>query len=250
MSQDLSRILDDWPYEPGQLSVRMIEGDDGKPKIQMRVDLGVLQMEVEGRPDGMRPDDAESVLEAIEAELDAHIAEGGEAEAFKIDGDTCRILREEAAQYYHRYVALFILEEYEGVVRDTSRNLRVLDLCRNHADDEEDALLLEQYRPYLEMMRARALASEAIRDQEPKAALLAIDEALARIKEMFEEAEQGELYDQAPEVQLLKGMRDQLVPKLPVSPQSELKDRLKRAIEAENYELAAILRDELRMMKD
>lgn len=49
---------------------------------------------------------------------------------------------------------------------------------------------------------------------------------------------------------MLRGMRDALVPKLPVSQLSELQGRLRKAIEQENYELAAILRDELRQMKD
>ena len=52
----------------------------------------------------------------------------------------------------------------------------------------------------------------------------------------------------AGEVQLLRGMRDALVPKLPTSQRVELQDRLRAAVEAENYELAAILRDELRLM--
>ncbi|MFN9976994.1 MAG: UvrB/UvrC motif-containing protein [Phycisphaerae bacterium] len=43
-------------------------------------------------------------------------------------------------------------------------------------------------------------------------------------------------------------MRESLVPKLPVSQQSELRARLASAIESENYELAAILRDELKML--
>ena len=38
------------------------------------------------------------------------------------------------------------------------------------------------------------------------------------------------------------------MPKLPASPEAELRDRMNRAIEQENYELAAILRDELRAM--
>ena len=57
MSYDLTNMLRDWPYESGQLAVRMLDGDDGRPKIQMRLDLGILQMEVEGRPDGLRPDE-------------------------------------------------------------------------------------------------------------------------------------------------------------------------------------------------
>jgi protein-arginine kinase activator protein McsA len=37
--------------------------------------------------------------------------------------------------------------------------------------------------------------------------------------------------------------------KLPISQKAELKQRLQRAIETENYELAAILRDELKQLE-
>jgi hypothetical protein len=254
-SDDLTRLLASWPYVPGQLSVRLIEGDDGEPKIQMRVNLGVLQMEVSGRPDGQRPDGYESLLERCEDELDDAGAESLDEEEeapadFSLDNETCRLLREEASQYYHRYVALFILEEYAGVVRDTSRNLRVLDLCRDYAERDEDREALEQFRPYLLTMRARALASQAVRDDEPKAAMLAIDDALDQISRFFQQRGEPESFEEASEVQLLRGMREALVPKLPMSPKSELRDRLRQAVEQENYELAAILRDELRNMKE
>ena len=52
-SHDLRRILAGWDYEPHQITVRKIAGDDGAIKIQMRLPLGVLQMEVSGRPDGV-----------------------------------------------------------------------------------------------------------------------------------------------------------------------------------------------------
>jgi protein-arginine kinase activator protein McsA len=45
---------------------------------------------------------------------------------------------------------------------------------------------------------------------------------------------------------VLKGMKETLTPKLPVSQRAELKARLAQAIKQENYELAAILRDELK----
>ena len=47
---------------------------------------------------------------------------------------------------------------------------------------------------------------------------------------------------------MLEGMRDVLQPKLPSSQRHELDRRLKAALEAENYELAAILRDEIRQL--
>jgi hypothetical protein len=94
------------------------------------------------------------------------------------------------------------------------------------------------------------MASQAIKDNEPKAALHAIDEGLEALKLYFSEQGEPDLFEQSGEVQMLKGMRDALVPKLPVSQKSELRARLAKAIEQENYELAAILRDELRLLKD
>ena len=63
MSFDITDILRDCPYEPGQMSARRITGRDGFDKIQMRLDLGLLQMEVTGSPDGIRPHGCESLLE-------------------------------------------------------------------------------------------------------------------------------------------------------------------------------------------
>jgi len=250
MSADISKLLQEWAYEPGKINVRMIEGDDGEPKIQLRLDLGIMQMQVWGRPDGHRPRGYDSLLDYHEAQLDQHVEKQGSPSGFSLSEEECRELRDEAVQYYHRYVCMMLLEDYESVIRDTTRNLRVLDLCGKHASTESDRAILEQFRPYITMMRARALASQAIKDNEPKAALHAIDEGLEALKQHFSEAGQQDMFEQSNEVKALRGMRDALTPKLPVSERSELKRRLAQAIEQENYELAAILRDELRMLKE
>src|SRR6187397_1129830 len=62
MSLDLNTILKDWPHENGNIKVRKIAGLDGREKLQLRVDLGVLQMELAGRPDGRRPHNCEPLL--------------------------------------------------------------------------------------------------------------------------------------------------------------------------------------------
>lgn len=250
MGLDLSGILDSWPYEPGKINVRLIEGDDGEPRIQLRIDLGIMQLRTSGRPDGLRPSGYESLLEFHEQRLDDHVAEHGSASGFVLSEDEARELREEAVQYYHRYVCLMVLEEFDGVIRDTTRNLRVLDLCAKFAETEQDRNMLEQFRAYIVMMRARALASQALKDDEPKLAIHAIDEGLAALKSYFSESGQMDGFDDSSEVQILKGMRDALTPKLPVSQKAELKNRLARAVEQENYELAAILRDELKNLKE
>ncbi len=63
MSKDLTVLLHGWDYNPNEVTVRRVLGIDGREKIQMRLDLGVLQMEVSGRPDGKRPYGHESLLE-------------------------------------------------------------------------------------------------------------------------------------------------------------------------------------------
>ena len=52
MTFDLTEMLQDWDYKPGQVVARRFQGKDGE-KIQLRVDLGILQMNVLGRPAGI-----------------------------------------------------------------------------------------------------------------------------------------------------------------------------------------------------
>lgn len=247
---DLTTLLRAWPHEPGRVNVRLIQGRDGHPKIQVRVELGILQLEATGRPDGLRPEGRESLLDLVRERREAHAeaALGGPAEPFVLNGEECAALREESVQYYHRYVALFVLEDFLGVVRDTTRNLEVFDLCRRHGESVQDRELLEQFRPYVLMMRTRAQASLAMRSGQTRVALAAIDAGLEELRRAFEDRGMPERYDGASEVQALRGMRELLVPKLPSSQRMELEERLRAALAAENYELAAILRDELRMM--
>ncbi len=266
MDRDLTKLLEEWPFQPGQINVRLIQGDDGEPRIQVRLDLGLLQMFVDGRPDGYRPNGFDSLLEFHESRLDElHAAkametamEGGEDEEDEEDEESvriltpedCRLLREEAVQYYHRYIALLVLEDFEGVARDTSRNLRMLDMIYEHAESDEDRRSMEQNRPYIMMMRARALASLALKDEEPKAAVHAIEQGIEALRQYFDDRGVPEAFEASGEVAMLREMRESLVPKLPLSQKAELRQRLESAIASENYELAAILRDELRMLGD
>lgn len=278
MNRDLTDLLNEWPFQPGQLNVRLIEGNDGEPRIQVRLDLGLLQMHVSGRPDGHRPFGYPSLLEYHEARIDG--LEPGESLAdlgpdlsqdlsdadhpsnhphdhpqerqrrIALSEAECRALREEATQYYHRYMALLALQDFPGVVRDTTRNLRVIDLCARNAAADSDRDELEPFRPYIMMIRARAMASQALKEGESKAAVLAIDEGLDALRQHFENTGEPERFENSNEVQLLRGMRMSLLPRLPVSQRTELKQRLQEALASENYELAAILRDELRMLPE
>lgn len=293
MNPDLSKLLEQWPFEPGKLTCRFITGPEGEPHVQIRIELGILQLHADGRPDGQRPHGFPSLLDYFEHLLDGpddsphHPLDGGPdagpdlepasddpagepaSEKHSLDPQTpgddptdrasqkrhlspedCRLLREEAELFYRRYIALLALEDYDRVVRDTTRNLRVLDLCQEYAQREDDRTILEDLRPYIVMTRTRAVASAALKDGEAKAAMLALDEGLEALRRIYSDSGRPQAFEKSTEVQSLRTMREGLAPKLPVSQKAELRSRLSRAIQEENYELAAILRDELKQLPD
>ena len=67
-SQHIDDILKEWPYEAESLNVRLTKGDDGRKIIQMRIDMGLLQLEVSGRPDGTEPHGEQTYQDHLVAE--------------------------------------------------------------------------------------------------------------------------------------------------------------------------------------
>lgn len=246
MSLDIGDILEGWPHEPGQLTARRIMGNDGREKIQLRVELGLLQMEVTGRPDGQRPHGHESLLDYYGHLLQRHKQASGEEAGFELDEQACELLRAEAMMYYHRYLAGFILEDYEAVERDTMRNLRLMDFCVAHAKEESDRYVLEQYRPYVMMMYARARGRSALRNNRPKVALAAVRKGLADLRDFYRRFGQEDLIASSGEIAVLQAMAKEIELRIPVDPVKKLRQKLAQAIREERYEEAATLRDQLR----
>jgi hypothetical protein len=245
-SKDINPLLKGWDYEAGTINVRKINGADGSPKLQMRLDLGLLQMEVAGRPDGVRPHGCESLLDFHESALQDHKSRNGMDLGFHLTAGQCHDLREEAVMYYHRYLSLFVLEDFTGVVRDTARNLRVLDLCGKYAVDEQDRLILEQYRPYLMMMNSRAAASLLYKDGQYAEALATVKKGLASIRRFYRRFGQAAAFSSCNEARVLRSFARDIRRKMPVDPKERLQSRLQRAVRREDYEEAARLRDQLK----
>jgi hypothetical protein len=233
--QDIADILNLWPYEQGKLNARIVEAADSRPLIQIRIELGIIQMEMSGRPDGVLQEGFASLLSLLE---DRGVPAG-------LDPDMCRRLREEGVQRSHRSAALFALGKWESVIHDCDQNLVLFDLCRDHAQEQMDGEALEQFRAAVIAMRARAGAEWAVEEGHPAKAVEAVNRGLEQLKESL-----GAGWESSNEVQLLRGMKEVLIPQLPPSERADLKERLLAAIAAENYELAAILRDELRLLRD
>jgi UvrB/uvrC motif len=245
LSKDIATILEDWDVGPDDFQVRIIPGDDGREKLQVRIDLGLLQMEISGRPDGRRPFGFESLLDYQESR--AHGAQRPRDDLV-LNGEDCAELMREGVQYYHRYVSLFQLERYDLVARDTDRNLRLFAFVKRHAAREEDKREFDQFRPYVTMMRARALGMAALERDDHRAALRVIDEGIAAIRGFLAEYEESEEDVRCSELRFLKQWKRDVERSRRVGPAERLEEQLALAVKREQYEEAARLRDQIQRL--
>jgi len=251
MDSDISPILDSWDYVPGQVVVRRFTGKDGRLKIQLRVDLGVLQMNAHGRPDGKRPAGHPSLLDFFEARLKQHRARhSGSDEGFRLKAEDCSRLQVEAIQYHHRYICLLQLEDFAGALRDTTRNLRLFDFVVRYAGSEEYAWALQQFRPQLLLIDTRARASQSLKAGDHAAALRDIGRGIERIREFYQEHGRTEALEHSGELHTLEEWQEELRRTRPLSPREKLELDLNEALQREDYETAARVRDQLRSLKD
>lgn len=247
MNVDISHLLDQWDYQPGQVVVRRFTGKDGVEKLQLRVDLGLLQMNVEGRPDGKRPLGHASLFDHYQSRLVKHLADHqGSDSAFSLNAEDCVRLQVEAFQYHHRYICLLQLEDYAGVVRDTERNLAVFEFVAKYAESEDAAWTLTQFKPQLFMIHTRAKVSQVIENRDYDRALVQLDAGIAHIADFYREHSRNDLLEQSGELDYLRKWHAEISALRPLSKREKLERALREAVTKEDYERAARMRDALR----
>jgi len=234
---NLDSLLRDWPYDPDGVSVRVGEGDDRRDVLHMRVDLGVLQLETTGRPDGIRPEGFETYLDYL---ISRRLPDGDD---FVMTEAQCSEADREFVQYYHRRVCWLALREFERAVDDADHTLALMDFCRDHSPEEQWTISHEQYRPFVLFHRTQAHALAVLEKGGPLAAIQAINDGLAIMKALFEQYEAEEHFEDDELVKRLIDSREALREQHTAG--KTLEEQLADAIASEEYELAAKLRDEL-----
>jgi hypothetical protein len=204
----------------------------------MRVDMGVLQLETDLRPDGSRPHGAETYYDYLVGEA---IREG---DAFRLSKQQCGEADREFVQYYHRRLCWLSLREYRRAARDADHSLAFMDFVREHSPDEEWTLSHEQYRPFVLFHRVQAGALAALEGGGAEAAIREINGGLERFRDLFARYGAVEQFAEDELVRRLEEMREGVRRKYEVGP--TLDERLAEAVRAEDYELAARIRDQIR----
>jgi hypothetical protein len=236
--RDIDSLLKNWDFQPGEVNARLFRARDGREVLQMRVDMGVLQMETELRPDGARPHGAETYYDYLVGEA---IREG---DGFRLTKEQCAEADREFVQYYHRRLCWLSLRDYARASRDADHSLAFMDFVREHSPDEEWTLSHEQYRPFVLFHRVQAGALAALQDGGPEAAIREINAGLGRFRDLFARYDAAEQFAEDELVRRLQEMRESVRQRYEVG--RTLDEQLAEAVRAEDYELAARIRDKIR----
>ena len=247
-SADLRRILEAWPYDPDQ-DARIIKGEDGRSILQVRTPLGIEQYELDGRPDGARPHGLESALEYYLQRLQAAKADG-RSSRFELGQRECGELFNEGTLYYFRYVRFFQLKDWARTIRDTARNLQVFDLVNRHARREEDRQYLEKWRPYILRVNGTASAMLELEKNAYDRASRIVEETIQKIEALGEIDDETFSFERERSLHTLRDLASQIQKNRPVSDLERLERQLQRAIDRQEFERAALLRDKIRSLRN
>ena len=235
--QDIDRVLLGWPFQPGVISARLVRAADKREVLQMRIELGLLQMEAKYRPDGERPHGEETYLDYLIRE---HASAG---EDFAISEEQCVEVDREFLQYYHRRICWLALREFDRAVADADHSLQLMDFVAAHSSDDDWTDSHEQYRSFVLFHRTQAAALAQLERSGPESAIEEIDQGMKRMGKVADaESEEGplhhgELIEQL--VQLKEWLREHY------QLGRTLSEQLAEAVASEQYEVAARLRDEI-----
>ena len=155
------------------------------------------------------------------------------------------LLQNEGIIFYYRYLVLFQIGEFERTARDTDHNLQICDLVEKYTDNEDDKKELLQYRPYILRMFAVSKAMVSLHKQLKAAANEIIESAINEIENMPNIDTPAFQFERVRSLNYLKSTLKQLIEQM-ITPLDRLNIELDVAVQEENYERAAELRDKIR----
>ena len=253
---DLAMIFDDWPFDEMEESnnIRKIMGIDGRVKLQLRLRDGVIQWNLDGRPDGARPYEAQSVLDHCRHLAADHPARPGDP-PFQLDQRLVDELEVELVDYSRRLTALLKIRDYDHAQRDAAHGLGVLSILRRHGSDHAVAREYDRYRPQLISDRAKAEALLAGQGEMWLDAVHALNRGIGEIEDYFAEHQQQKDLVKNPQrehlVELRRSLRERHnIPLTDPELLKSLEAEQELAVQKEDFEMAARLRDKIKLVME
>jgi hypothetical protein len=241
VNQDIDFILENWQYKPGVAQARLVQAHDGRQVIQLRIDLGALQLETTGRPDGAMPHGHATYFDYLQEQ--ARLSLKAERN-FALSEEHCQEADREFLQFYHRRMCWLALRQYARAIRDADHTLAFMDFVKRHAPSEEYLHAHEQYRGFVLFQRTQAAGALQVENNTPEEAINEIRLGLERIREFFVAYEREEEMEEDGMVRHLRHVEAKLREQYHID--ATLEEQLQQAIDDEDYERAAHLRDALK----
>jgi UvrB/uvrC motif len=250
MRRDLDDVIQDWPYdpEPGEVLARKVRTREGRMVLQVRVELGVLQLEEVGRPDGVKPHGFATFLDYLRHSAASRgQVSGGKSPPWVMSAQQCSEADREFIQFYHRRVAWLALRCYDKAIQDADHTLALMDFVRRHGIEEDYVTSHEQFRGLVLFHRTQAATALALERRKPEEAIDALREGAdslnAHQRVWWEERDPSDSPNPAL-VEQLHGLEQEIRKNFSV--EKTLREQLDDAVASEDYELAARLRDRIR----
>ena len=260
IKKDITPILENWPENASEVTARLITGKDGQAQLQMRLDCGILQMNLDDRPDGIRLHGCFSCLEYLQriltragpAGLERRVREN------RIGEKLWDQLARELSQFYHRRLALLAIAKqfkqagryrqakqfYRKAIRDANHTLKAMDFISQHCRQEDYIDAHERFKPFVLWHRALALTQTQLLDGDFDEAVEQVKYGMNAISQVYEDHGLRKWLRYDPSVAELRALERKIRKKYDVK--VTLKEQLEKAVGSEDYELAAQIRDKLR----
>lgn len=247
MELDLDALLAEWSTDAAEAGARIVRGLGDRELVQFRIEMGILQMEVEGDPDGRLHAGYESVLDYARTRLAADEP---------ITEEDAEALLRELSQYNYRRIALTNLadyaysdDDYAATSRHTKRALADIRHCEAVLRLLRDAgVELEPARralcATLVLNRARLTARQHTLAERHDDAIYALRDGTRELEDVLESLGfDDDRRAEDPGVRYLSQLAERLRSKHRIH--KTLHEQLEEALAAEDYEKAALLRDQL-----
>ena len=236
MSIDIGPILKYWEYINENMTVELEDrGPKGK-SIHIFLGTGSITMSPSGRPDGTKPAGFRSYWEFFQQKY-------AESESDYIQDSDALNLLQEIILFNARSLAYLHLKEYVKSSMDALTNLHVVNFLIKHNNNYAEQF--ELIRPHLQMVYHRALAEMSCCQKHYEKALKYLVQGLEKIDGFVRESLVLSESRPSQEIKILTQFQSDLESQFPRLSRLSLERELKKAVEEEDYELAASLRNRI-----
>lgn len=250
MTLDLQEIVGDWPLQAAEPVARLVAVRKSASYVQLRIDMGLLQMRLNGRPDGNRYHGMPTVQDHINHELRIVGTPIADADWHELVRELNQVnyrrlaLAELADDALARDTQPLAIRMLTGAIRDASFSRASVALLESASEDRltvSDALLL----PTLLFSQARLTAQLRVLQDRVHEAIDAVEEGIialgAALDELGVEEDTDEDGSDSTGLISLRNFSQQL--RATYETPRTLREQLADAIEKEDFTEAAKVRE-------